>query len=84
MAVLTELLNSPYVVQGVCVALLAVFITSIWDDIVDEIPHRRIPLVGRTWWEITNKKARSRFTQSCRDLIAEGFAQVRLQMKVLK
>lgn len=76
MAVLAELINSPYVVQGVCVALLAVFITSVWDDIVDEIPHRRIPLVGRTWWEVTNKKARSRFTQSCRDLIAEGFAQV--------
>lgn len=76
MAVLTELINNPYVVQGVCVALVAVFITSIWDDIVDEIPHRRIPLVGKTWWEITNKKARSRFTQSCRDLIAEGFAQV--------
>ncbi|KAJ5350884.1 hypothetical protein N7541_008611 [Penicillium brevicompactum] len=75
MAVLTELINNPYVVQGVCVALVAVFITSIWDDIVDEIPHRRIPLVGKTWWEITNKKARSRFTQSCRDLIAEGFAQ---------
>jgi hypothetical protein len=81
MAVLTDLLNSPYVVQGVCVALLAVFITSIWGDIVDEIPHRRIPLVGKTWWEFTNRKAKSRFTKSCRDLIAEGFAKVCLQKK---
>ena len=80
MAVLAELLNSPYVVQGACVALLVVFITFIWDDIVDEIPHRRVPLVGRTWWEITNKKARARFVQSGRELIAEGFAKVCLQM----
>lgn len=76
MAVFTELLNSPYVVQGICAAILAVLITSIWGDLADEIPHRRIPLVGRTWWELTNRKARSRFTQSCRDLIAEGFSQV--------
>jgi hypothetical protein len=84
MALLTEMLNSPYVVQGACVALLVVFITSIWGDIVDEIPHRHIPLVGRTWWEFTNKKAKSRFTQSCRDLIAEGFAKVSLQTKGLE
>lgn len=76
MAILTELYNSPYMVQGVCVALVAVFITLIWDDLMVEIPHRGIPLVGRTWWELTNKKARARFTQSCRDLIAEGFTQV--------
>jgi hypothetical protein len=76
MAILTELYNSPYMPQGVCIAFLVVFITVIWDDLMDEIPYRRIPLVGRTWWELTNKKARARFTQSCHDLIAEGFAQV--------
>ncbi|KAJ5205664.1 Cytochrome P450 [Penicillium cf. griseofulvum] len=75
MAVITELLNSPYVVQGVCIALVAVCITSVWADIANEIPHRRIPLVGKTWWDLTNKKARLRFTQSSRQLIAEGFAK---------
>jgi hypothetical protein len=78
MAVISELLNSPYVVQSVCIALVAVFITSAWPDIANEIPYRRIPLVGKTWWELTNKKARQRFTQSCRELIAEGFAKVSL------
>lgn len=73
---LAEFLDSPYVVQGVCATLLMVVIASVWGDILDGIPHRRIPLVGRTWWEITNKKARLRFTQSCRDLIIEGFAKV--------
>ncbi|CAG7973909.1 unnamed protein product [Penicillium salamii] len=72
---LAEFLDSPYVVQGVCATLLMVVIASVWGDILDGIPHRRIPLVGRTWWEITNKKARLRFTQSCRDLIIEGFAK---------
>ncbi|CAG7997808.1 unnamed protein product [Penicillium salamii] len=83
MAVLTELLNGPFVVQGASVALLVVLVTFIWDDIVDEIPHRRIPLVGRTWGDITNKKARSRFVQSSRALIAEGFAKVGLQIEGL-
>ncbi|OQD60165.1 hypothetical protein PENPOL_c027G03353 [Penicillium polonicum] len=73
MAVITELLNTPYVVQSVCIALVAVFITSVWADIVNGIPHRHLPLVGKTWWELTNKKARQRFTRSCRQLIAEGF-----------
>ncbi|CAI7637535.1 unnamed protein product [Penicillium glandicola] len=75
MAVTTELLNSYYVVQGGCIALLAVFITAIWANIASELSHRHIPLVGRTWWELTNKRARLRFTHSCRQLIAEGFAK---------
>ncbi|CRL28396.1 Cytochrome P450 [Penicillium camemberti] len=75
MAVITELLNTPYVVQSVCIALVAVFITSVWPDIANGIPYRHIPLVGKTWWELTNKKARQRFTRSCRQLIAEGFAK---------
>lgn len=78
MAVITELLNTPYVVQSVCIALVAVFITSVWADIANGIPHRHIPLVGKTWWELTNKKARQRFTRSCRQLITEGFAKVSL------
>ena len=78
MAVISELLNSPYVVQSVCIALVGVLITSVWPDIANEIPYRRIPLVGKTWWELTNKNARQRFTQSSRQLITEGFAKVDL------
>lgn len=76
MAVLVELLESPYLVQGVCVALLAVFVSSFWDDLSDEIPYGRVPLVGKSWWDISNKKAKVRFTESARALIAEGFAKV--------
>ncbi|CAG7951773.1 unnamed protein product [Penicillium nalgiovense] len=82
MAVVSELLNSPYVVQSVCIALVAVFITSVWPDIANEIPYRRIPLVGKTWWEFTNKKARQRFTKSSRQLIAEGFAKTFFENRI--
>ncbi|KAJ5822957.1 Cytochrome P450 [Penicillium robsamsonii] len=75
MAIITELINSSYVVQGMCIALVAVLITSVWADIADEIPYRHIPLVGKTGWDLTNKKARLLFTRSCRQLIAEGFAK---------
>lgn len=80
MAVITEFLNSPYIVQSMCIALVVVLITSVWADIANGIPHRHIPLVGKTWWELTNKKARQRFTRSCRQLIAEGFAKVSLNV----
>lgn len=76
MAILAELIQSPYLVQGVCVALLAFFISSFWDDLADEIPYGRVPLVGRNWWDFSNKKAKSRFTKSARALITEGFAKV--------
>lgn len=76
MAVLVELINSPYLVQGICVALVAIFISTFWGDLADEIPYFRVPLVGKEWWNLSNKKAKSRFTQSARELIAEGFAKV--------
>ncbi|KAJ5142256.1 uncharacterized protein N7443_006975 [Penicillium atrosanguineum] len=75
MAVLTELLDTPYLVQGVCIALVLIFASSFWDDISDEIPYGRLPLVGKTGWDLSNQKARSRFTSSARALIAEGFAK---------
>lgn len=78
MAVINELLNNPYVVQSLCVVLAVIFITSIWGDIAEDIPFKRIPLVGKSCWELTNKKARSRFTQSARQLMTEGFARVSL------
>ncbi|KAJ5545289.1 hypothetical protein N7461_007593 [Penicillium sp. DV-2018c] len=76
MTLITELLNSPYAVQTACVALVALFITTFWADIADELPYRRIPLVGKSGgWDLTNRKARARFTHSCRQLIAEGFSK---------
>ncbi|KAJ5949197.1 hypothetical protein N7454_000781 [Penicillium verhagenii] len=83
MALLTELLSTPYFVEGVCVALLFVFASSIWDDISDEIPYSRFPLVGKSWWDVSNKKAKSRFRQSARSLIAEGFAKGRDAFQVM-
>jgi len=75
-AILIELFDTPYLVQGICVALVLVFVSSFWEDISDEIPHRRVPLVGKSWWDLSNQKAKSRFTTSARSLIAEGFAKV--------
>lgn len=77
MAILAALLDCPYLVQGICLAILALLLSSVWNDLADEVPYRRIPLIGKSWSDITNKKAKSRFTQSARALIAEGFSQVR-------
>ena len=76
MAVLTELLDTPYLVQGISIALVLIFASSFWKDISDEIPYGRLPLVGKTGWDLSNQKARSSFTRSARALIAEGFAKV--------
>jgi hypothetical protein len=76
MAVFTELLDTSYLAKGFCVALVLVFISSFWGDLSDEIPYGRVPLVGRSWWDVSNQEAKSRFTSSARALIAEGFAKV--------
>ncbi|KAJ5670050.1 uncharacterized protein N7477_005413 [Penicillium maclennaniae] len=74
MAVLLEFLDTPYL-QGVCIALVLVFASSFWEDFSDEIPYGRLPLVGKSGWDLSNRKARSQFTSSARALIAEGFAK---------
>lgn len=76
MAVLTGVLDTPYLVHGVCIALVLIFVSSFWEDISDEIPYGRLPLVGKSWWDLSNQKAKSRFASSARALIAEGFAKV--------
>ncbi|KAJ5815383.1 hypothetical protein N7474_007160 [Penicillium riverlandense] len=84
MAVLAQVLESPYLIQGVVVALLAVLASSFWDDLSDEIPYRRVPLVGKNWWsDLTNKKAKARFTQGARALIAEGFSRGRNVFQIM-
>ncbi|CAI7672189.1 unnamed protein product [Penicillium manginii] len=75
MAVFTELIQSPYAVQGLVISLVAVLLSIFWQDLADEIPHRRIPLIGKDGWDPLNKKTRQRFTSSARELILEGFAK---------
>ncbi|KAJ5987871.1 hypothetical protein N7481_003081 [Penicillium waksmanii] len=75
MAVFTELIQSPYAVQGLAVSLVAVLLSMFWQDLADEIPHRRIPLIGKDGWDPLNKKTRQRFKSSARKLILEGFSK---------
>ncbi|KAJ5908862.1 hypothetical protein N7495_001544 [Penicillium taxi] len=75
MAILDKLFQVPYLVQGVCIGFVVLFIASFWDDISDEIPFTQVPLVGKSWWDFSNKKAKLRFTRAARGLIAEGFAK---------
>ncbi|KAJ6141563.1 Cytochrome P450 [Penicillium chermesinum] len=75
MAMLTGLLETPYFTPGVCIALLVILISSVWDDLSTEVPHRGVPLVGKNWWNLSNKKARAQWSQSARTLITEGFAK---------
>ncbi|CEJ61823.1 hypothetical protein PMG11_10340 [Penicillium brasilianum] len=75
MALLTELLATPYLVQGLCVAVILLFVSSFWQDLSDEIPYGRVPLVGKEWRDLSNKKAKTRFAGAARALIEEGFAK---------
>lgn len=77
MAILADLLATPYVVEGVIVAVAAVLLSSLFGDFADEFPYRNIPSVGWDSWTLTNKKTKDRFVSSARELIAQGFAQVR-------
>lgn len=77
MAVFAELIQSPYAVQAMGISLLVVLLSIFWQDLADEIPHRRIPLIGKDGWDPLNKKTRQRFKSSAREMILEGFAKVR-------
>ncbi|KAJ5585495.1 uncharacterized protein N7459_005295 [Penicillium hispanicum] len=75
MAFLAELLDSPHALQGVGVVLILCLISSFWEDLMDEIPYTRVPLVGKKWWELSNQKAKSHFAASARAMITEQFAK---------
>ncbi|KAK2768531.1 hypothetical protein FQN54_000387 [Arachnomyces sp. PD_36] len=77
MAILTDLLASPYLVDGIIVALGVVFLSNYFGDFADGFPYKNIPSVGWDSWTLTNKKAKDRFVSSARELIAQGFDQVR-------
>ncbi|KAJ5590031.1 hypothetical protein N7450_004003 [Penicillium hetheringtonii] len=77
MALLAELIQNPYALQGLGIAFLAVLVSVFWQDLADEIPYSRIPLVGKNGLDIFNNKARARFTSNARGLIQEGFSKGR-------
>lgn len=76
MAFLSSFVEFPYLIQRMCLVLLVVLILSVWDALAGDIPHARIPLVGKSWWDVSNRKAKLRFTKAARALMAEGFSKV--------
>lgn len=77
MALVSELLNDPSVLQGVVAAVLLLFLSSYLKNLAHGLPYRNVPVVGRGLWEISNKEAKNRFVNSARGLITQGFQQVR-------
>lgn len=76
MALVTELFDNPYLLQGVLVAIVLVFLSGFSRDLAHGLPYKNIPVVGRGRWEISNKKAKNRFVKSARQMISQGFEQV--------
>jgi hypothetical protein len=77
MPVLLDFLESHYLFQGLVVAVAFVFVSSFFKELADGLPYSKIPLVGRNRWEISNAKAKKCFVTSAKELIAQGFSQVR-------
>ncbi|KAF7182960.1 hypothetical protein CNMCM7691_002704 [Aspergillus felis] len=83
MSLLSELLQSPYFLQGIAVALLLVVVSNFYQVLVDGSPYRNIPLVGRSKWEVSNSKAKERFVASAKELFAQGFSQGRTVFQMM-
>ncbi|KAF7714794.1 Cytochrome P450 monooxygenase [Penicillium ucsense] len=76
MPLIWELLHEYHLLYAPVVGVVVLLaLSAVWSDLCDEIPYRRIPLVGKTWWDLSNKKARERFSHSARALFSEGFAK---------
>lgn len=79
MAVILDVLEAPkLLLQGAAAALLVIFLSHFFRELADGFPYRDIPLVGKSRWELSNKKAKERFVSSARELIQQGFSQVKL------
>lgn len=76
MAVIVELLENPYVLQGLAVVIFFVYVSHLLRDLADGFPYKNIPLVGKSRWELSNTKAKERFVSSANELIRQGFEQV--------
>ncbi|RAQ67749.1 cytochrome P450 monooxygenase [Aspergillus flavus] len=77
MPVLATFLESHYFFQGIAVALALIFVSNFYRELADGLPYRKIPLVGRSRWEISNTKAKKLFVTSAKDLMVQGFSQGR-------
>ncbi|KAE8392134.1 cytochrome P450 [Aspergillus alliaceus] len=76
MPVFADVLESHYLFQGIAVALAFAFVFHFYRELADGLPYSKIPLVGRSRWEISNSKAKKRFVTSAKDLFAQGFSQL--------
>ncbi|KAJ5160792.1 uncharacterized protein N7482_007796 [Penicillium canariense] len=73
-ALLVRLLQSPYLVLGLCVGLIVLLVSSLWEDPSDEILYGRWPLVGTKRLDLFNRKAKARFSEAACALLGDGFA----------
>ncbi|KAE8373091.1 cytochrome P450 [Aspergillus bertholletiae] len=83
MSILTDFLESHYIFQGVAVALTLIFASNFYRELTDDLPYRKIPLVGRSRWEVSNAKAKKLFVTSAKDLITQGFSQGRTVFQIM-
>lgn len=81
MAVIFEVLEAleapTLLLRGSAAVLLVIFLSHLFRELADGFPYRDIPLVGKSRWELSNKKAKERFISSAHELIQQGFSQVR-------
>lgn len=83
MAIIADLLASPHLVEGIVIAVVVVFLSGYYGDFADGFPYKNVPSVGWDSWELTNKKAKARFISSAKEVIAQGFDQVRISLPYL-
>lgn len=76
MGLVNQLMENPYLLQGLVVAAALVVVSTLYNDLTHGIPYKNVPIVGRGLWELSNKKAKNRFMSSARQLFAQGFEQV--------
>ncbi|KAE8353591.1 cytochrome P450 [Aspergillus coremiiformis] len=77
MPVLITLWETRYLLKGIAVAVGLIFVSSFYRELADGLPYSKIPLVGRSRWEISNSEAKKRFRTSAKDVIAQGFNEGR-------
>lgn len=78
MVLLAELLTTPYMVQGMRVAVLVLLASSVWNDFGRRDPISPSATTGQEMVGSVQQKAKARFSKAARGLIAEGFAMVRI------
>ena len=76
MAVIAGLLENTYLLQGVAVAVVAVFLSHYFKELADGLPYKNIPVVKKTGWGPSNLKDKQRYVSSAKQLIHQGFSQV--------